>query len=412
MSLLGNSGVAFTSCVSAALIATVLTAAHCAAATEANTAAKADSNAHRIVLMPRASLALSKAELIAHVDAASRAGATDLLIDIWDHGTVPYTGSNFANADSAIAAADPVATLARAARDAHLRTWLWLSGGFEVWQTPLSAPIDPGPFLRAHQGWAAVTRDGTPGVPDSTAGVRRYTMTPSLRDVHQYLFGIIEEALGRYPVEGVVVDRIEYPSEEYSYDPQANQTFIQVGAGVDPRGLTPADTAAFMEWRTWRKEQMRAFTHGLVRRLNRRVPPILVAAFAVPAAERETHLQDWPFWANPPRAENAVRWLCFRVHGHTAAEVESTLKGTPEEADGMPWGVAPDTSLTPEEAGVVVHAVTAMGGSVCAISDASLVRNPDAWKSVWLPADTTPTPAPAPTRSQQKPKTKRAGGKK
>ena len=53
----------------------------------------------RLAFFPRASLAASKATLLAHLDAIKRAGGTDVAVDIWDMGTVPYANSALAFSD-------------------------------------------------------------------------------------------------------------------------------------------------------------------------------------------------------------------------------------------------------------------------------------------------------------------------
>src|SRR5205814_9713623 len=108
-------------------------------------------------------------------------------------------------------------------------------------------------------------------------------------------FSILAEALNHYPADCAFVHGIEFQSAEFAYDPQAIQLFLQPGGvGVDPRGLTAADSSIAQAWRDWRVDNLKVFTSSLSRRLQSKFPNVALAAFVEPTAVRESHLQDWP----------------------------------------------------------------------------------------------------------------------
>lgn len=333
----------------------------------------------RLVVFTRDDLARPAAELRAAVDSASSAGATDILVDVWTRATVPYFGSAIARADSAIAGADPVGVIAQAASERRVRAWLFLSSGFTTWESPLSRP-DEGSFIRSHRGMAAVREDSSTGFADSTAGVWRYGMSPSQLDVHRFLFNMLREAMSRYPVYGVALDGVEFPSDDFSYDAISRNIFVQV-QGVDPRGLAKTDLQ-YLDWAQWRTEQMRVFPSSLFRAMRRTFPACEIAWFVRPTSTRETFLQDWPLAVG----RHQISWLAVKPGKRTGAELRTYLTGTPEEANGVPWGLWLDPALPASVLADQVATASSMGGIVFGAPSSAVATSAATWRTRWTPA--------------------------
>ncbi len=343
----------------------------------------------RLVYFTREDLALPAASLQAAVDSAVRAGATDLLVDMWTRATVPYFGSSIARPDSAIAGADPLTVIARAASDAKVRAWLFLSSGFTVWESPLSRP-DEGPFVRSHRGMTAVRRDGTPGYADSTAGVWRYAMSPQQLDVHRFLFNVLKDTMSRYPVFGVALDGIEFPSDDYSYDKISIDMFTNL-EGVDPRNMDKTDLQ-YLDWLQWRNEQMRVFPSSLYRAMRRTFPDCQLGWFVRPSTTRETHVQEWSLAVN----RGNISWLAVRPEARTGEALRAYVGNTHGEANGVPWGFHLDTSLPLATLSDQVSAMRAMGGTVVVLPALEVAKSATTWEQLWsaqAPRPSTPVPS-------------------
>lgn len=355
--------------------------------TIAATGEPAETTYVRLAFFPRASLRMAKETLLAHLDAIKRAGGTDIAVDIWDMGTVPYANSVIAFSDTSVAAADPLATITKRCFETGLRCWLWPSAGFEVWRTPLAAPIDPGPFLRSRPEWTAVNRDGIAGFPDSTSGVRRYTLNPVLRDAHQYLMKTFDEAIGRYPVAGLLLDGIEFPSMDYSFDGSSNEMFMKQYDPIDPRGLTPADTVAWANWYSMRNDNCRTFTNGMRRNLNKQGAGPTVAVVVRPSTERREHIQDWPQW----NKRGSISWILVRPSAQTLASLRTALDSTAHElaastpntrhAPGL--GLVLDGTQSDVALREQIATLGASGGRILAVSEAAVVAAPARWQALW-----------------------------
>ncbi len=179
-------------------------------------------------------------------------------------------------------------------------------------------------------------------------------------------------------MQGVALDGIEYPSEEYSYDTETTRAFTQT-EGVEPRGLSPADTVEWANWREFRRIQLAAFVPSLCRSFGRPPYGVGVGAFVEPRALRESHIQDWQDWVKARQ----LRWLVVRTGARTGAGIDSLLAGTPEEAGSLPWGVVLDASLPSDVLRDQIAVVRRRGGRVLAASDAALAAAPAIWRELW-----------------------------
>lgn len=363
----------------------------------------------RMAMFPRASLRMSDAELLAHLDAVKSAGATDVALDIWDMGTVPYQGSDLADPDSSLLGRDPLAVLSKGCYDRSLRCWLWPSAGMEVWRTPLAAKQNVGPFLRSRPTWAAVDRDGQVGYADSLAGVRRYRLSPMIRDVHQFLLKTFIEAIGRYPVAGVLLDGLGLASLDYSFDSASNQLYQLQYDPVDARGLTPADTVEWANWYTFRNLQTRPLVTGLTKNLRKGGPTGPTTALIMYASpERWQHVQDLPYW----NKRAAISWVMVRQTPQTAANLTAALDSTMRELKHStpdtrrPPGLgllldatAPEASLRAQ-----VAALASVGGVILAAPEDAIVAAPAKWKSIWTALESMKKAEVAPAAASETPK--------
>jgi uncharacterized lipoprotein YddW (UPF0748 family) len=130
-----------------------------------------------------------------------------------------------------------------------------------------------------------------------------YYLDPGHPDVVDYTVAVYAELATRYDLDGVHLDRVRYPWQNYGYNPTALARFQAA------TGRTDQPKAGDTEWLQWRRDQLTA----LVRRVyltttainpRLRVSAALSAAGGPPSGsapwEGRTpythHLQDWRSW--------------------------------------------------------------------------------------------------------------------
>lgn len=129
---------------------------------------------------------------------------------------------------------DPLADLLPKAHALGLQVHAWFVVGYVGWPT-LAA--EPGVVVRQHEDWAMINACGIPG----------NWLTPAHPEARRFIQSLIVEVLQQYAVDGIHLDYIRYPGQEWSFDPYAVNAFTQK-YHVDPdflRGHTLPVRAAF-----------------------------------------------------------------------------------------------------------------------------------------------------------------------
>jgi uncharacterized lipoprotein YddW (UPF0748 family) len=241
------------------------------------------------------------------VDDAARAGLNTLFVQVRGRGDALYA-SKLAPRSEVLrgqpAAFDPLARVLSRARARGLQVHAWinvlLAGGFGV-------PLPPGHVVATHPEWLMVPRAAAgaalrarPMTLPSLIEARRdadaegFYLSPSAPGAAAHLDAVVRELVGAYAVDGLHLDFIRYPSEDYDHSRAALQSFrarrgrgwLLDGPAADPSG-----------WATHRVSAI----NGLVARLSGAAratrPGIIVSAAVVPEprAMRDKG-QIWPGW--------------------------------------------------------------------------------------------------------------------
>lgn len=219
------------------------------------------------------------------------------------------------------------------------------------------------------------------------------SLNPCLPEVRAYLTSLFEELVRNYPVDGLHLDYVRFPTDEgprgVDYPHDARTLALYKSA----TGKTPAqDRAAWSRWRTAQVTQV----VREIRAMTRRVRPELkltAACWADIQAARRDYFQDGPAWVNAGLVD-----LVF-VMNYTA---KTSVYRQRQEA----WrrAVAP----RPVAAGVgaymhrgqattleQVRAARAWGGGLAIFSDQVLFATSQAaseWAAVLRPALLSPQP--------------------
>lgn len=196
---------------------------------------------------------------------------------------------------------DPLASTLQYARPNNpglrpLQVHAWVVA-LRAWKdSALPKGMSPPHVMEARQSWLSKTDRG-----QNRDEGKNYFLDPGHPEVQDFLVNVMKEIVRKYPVDGLHLDYIRYPGQEWGYNETALRRFqAETGRKDKPH---PTDE----QWSQWRRDQVTQ----LVRRISaeiREVRPgvaLSVAAITwgdVPAGSFKKSrayneaLQDWVGW--------------------------------------------------------------------------------------------------------------------
>jgi uncharacterized lipoprotein YddW (UPF0748 family) len=252
---------------------------------------------------------VSPAAVDAVLDQASAGGINALFVQVRGRGDAFYvsrTSPRSVLLERQPAQFDPFARLIEGARARGMQVHAWVN---ILLSAHFGQPLPAGHVLREHPDWVMVPRSvasaGLAGSrPDLLERIARaaraegdaegYYLSPSAPGVPEYLEGVVREVVSRYPVDGVHLDFVRYPSPEYDYSRAALEAFHRLRGGHD---LPAAGTAA---WDEYRRSALTRVVERLVAAARAARPGIVVSG-AVVADETQAvghKFQAWPEWVS------------------------------------------------------------------------------------------------------------------
>jgi len=232
------------------------------------------------------------------VAAAADAGLDTLLFQVRGNATAFYRSSLEPWAEE-LGGEEPgfdplaVACEEAASRGVALHAWVNV---MPAWRGT-RPPLDPRQLVRARPEWMWVDANGCrqPFIESFYVSVN-----PCLPAVRAYLVEVFREIVERYPVRGLHLDYIRFPSEppvipagsglDYPHDPAT------LGLFRAETGLAPGDEPA--AWTNWRVEQVTRLVREIRAMLSRSRPDAALSAAvaADPERARARYFQDAKAW--------------------------------------------------------------------------------------------------------------------
>ncbi len=261
------------------------------------------------------------------VQAAARSGFNTLLLQVRGRGDAYYASTIEPRGAGVAPTFDPLAYAIAAAGKHGLRVHVWFNTNLVA--SPAMLPTDRTHVMRAHPEWLMVPRPiaaelarlgprhprYVPRLVEWTkrhaAAVEGLYTSPVTPDAAQYVERVVTDIVTRYPVSGIHLDYIRYPSNLFDH----SQASLLAFRDSLQRELSPSDRQrlddrlrrdplvyadAYPErWTAYRRLRLAdlvARIRGAVRRAR---PDALVSAAVIPDAREafEHKLQDWPDWA-------------------------------------------------------------------------------------------------------------------
>jgi uncharacterized lipoprotein YddW (UPF0748 family) len=280
-------------------------------------------------LWVRSTSLISPAAVTAMVQSAQAGRFNTLLVQVRARGDA-YFESRLEPRAAALAeqpdSFDPLALTLQLAHARGIRVHAWIDIGLV--SSAVQLPASRAHVVYRHPEWLMVPRELARDMALLDARSRLYLdkltrwtrsqsgeveglyLSPVPEDAADATVAIVADVAARYPVDGVHLDYVRYPNEEFDYSLAALEAFrADILRGLDPAAgrqkereagrELPAWPEAFPErWREFRRERLTSLVTRIRAGVKARRPDIIVSAAVVPdAADAATHrLQDWAAW--------------------------------------------------------------------------------------------------------------------
>lgn len=237
----------------------------------------------------------TREQLAGKLEAIKKANFNTVLIDTWFQGYVPYPGSKYVPLYPKFKDQpdDLIAFLVKEAHARGLRVEFWPSYGFYAYFTP-DHTKDPsrGAVLDAHPELVAVDSDGGSVLHRSFGDF--YSLCPSNPKSYGLLAALYAEQVGKYDVDGLSLDRIRYPEENFCFCDYCKTHFKQ-DTGMELKAFAEGspEGAKFLEWR--REQTVKAVETIREAALKAR-PGIAMTAYVLSPTEMNSKAQGWDLW--------------------------------------------------------------------------------------------------------------------
>jgi uncharacterized lipoprotein YddW (UPF0748 family) len=257
---------------------------------------------------------------------------------------------------------DPLDLVLRRAHERRLRVHVWIN--VSLVSSAVDLPASRGHVVYRHPEWLMVPRALAremslldPASQLYLERLRRWTrsqrseveglyLSPIPQDAAETTVSVVADIVARYPVDGVHLDYLRYPNQEFDYSREALRAFKTDVAGMlsepDRRRREQAIgndlvawTEAFPErWGAFRRERLTALVTRVRDSVKARRPGVIFSAAVLPdAAEASARrMQDWDQWLQSRLLDVA----CPMAYATDAATFASQVASAREAAGSRP----------------------------------------------------------------------------
>jgi uncharacterized lipoprotein YddW (UPF0748 family) len=299
------------------------------------------------------------------VESARAAGVNTLLVQVRGRGEAFYRSDlepRASDLDAQPDAFDPLATTLSLAHAAGLRVHAWVNVNLVA--SGATLPRSREHVAAKHPEWLmvpralAATMGGIdPRSPAYLGTLSRWTRTHTDRVEGLYLSPlvpaaqahtaeVVRELVERYPIDGLHLDYIRYPNEEFDYGRGALAEFrATVVSWVTAAERVRLDRAARTvpaawadalapAWESFRRERLTMLVARLARAAQEVEPGLTISAAVLPdpAVARDRHFQEWGAWAS----DGLLDVVCPMVYTTDAAEFATQVANVRRAAGGAP----------------------------------------------------------------------------
>jgi uncharacterized lipoprotein YddW (UPF0748 family) len=252
---------------------------------------------------------VSPGEVDQVVERARAGGFNALFVQVRGRGDAFYSSKLVARSvllEGQPASFDPLARLIEKAHAQGMAVHAWVN----VLLTSHFPNPSPDNVVVTHPSWVMVPRQvARTSVPKDPMGllwlvrqtrrtdadVEGFYITPSSEEVQAHLEAVVKELLGKYDVQGIHLDFIRYPNEDYDWSVAALEAFRRQQGGGD---LLQGPVQHPEAWEQYRRNVLTGLADRLSRAARATRPGVIVSAAVVPDEATAVHhrFQDWPAW--------------------------------------------------------------------------------------------------------------------
>jgi hypothetical protein len=175
--------------------------------------------------------------------------------------------------------------------------------GFYAYFTPdATRDTSFGPILDQQPQLSAMDSQGNRYLRNKGLG-DFYSMCPSNPESHRSLARLMTEAIAKYPVDGLHLDRIRYPSADFCYCDFCRKKFRR-DMRIDLEEFQPRSEQAKL-FTEWKRQQTLNAVQTFVRAVRRARLELPITSYVLSPAEMNSKAQGWDLWMRD-RLLNAV----------------------------------------------------------------------------------------------------------
>jgi uncharacterized lipoprotein YddW (UPF0748 family) len=356
-------------------------------------AKKSEKNAEvRALWVLRSSLA-TPSGIDALVRTARAQGFNTLLVQVRGRGDAYYTSALEPRAEELVrqpASFDPLATVIREAHAAGLRVHAWINTNLV--SSAADLPLARTHIVYRHPEWLMVPREIAQDVakldptnPAYVGKIARWTRgesdlieglytSPIDAGAAAHTFAVITDIANHYDLDGVHLDYIRYPNDQFDYSRFAIAAFR---ATMRPH-LAPALRAAVdaqdaidlfaypdrfpNEWKVFRRERLTAMVTRISEALRASHPSLTLTLAVKPDADEaaDVRLQDWRGWLQA----GLVDAVCPMAYTQEADKFVEQITSARDVAGGRAiWAGIGAYRLTPAQTVQNIQAARRLGAA-------------------------------------------------
>lgn len=276
----------------------------------------------RGVWLEKAEMIEGKEALAARLDRLQEAGFNSVYVAMQVRGCVMYPGSAVLPLweGAATAESDLISWLVEEIHRRGMKAEAWTEFGFYTYHTP-DATKDPsrGAVLAMNPGLVARDSEGKNYLHNEQWG-DFYSLCPSNPKSQEVLSNLYLEMMERFGFDGLNLDRIRYPTDDFCYCSYCREHFERdTGIQLSKFAANSAEQKAFEQWR---KDNLTSFMACLSRKLRSRIPGVRITSAVVPPETIDEKGQDWLTWIRKGYLDAAMPML----YSHDIRESVAMIK--------------------------------------------------------------------------------------
>ncbi len=350
---------------------------------------------------------VSPAAITRMIQAAKASGFNTLLVQIRARGDAYYSGGLEPRAEALAAqspAFDPLQLTVAEGHRAGLQVHAWIA--VNLVSPAAELPASRAHVIYRHPEWLMVSCSVAPSMRGMRPASRAYldTLVHASRKMSaeveglfvspidpaavDYLARVVGDITARYRIDGVHLDYVRYPTDDFDCSPRALSLFAAaMNRSLKPaevrvlRGRTTTDPLVYVQryperWREFRQARLTALVERLRAVVKARRPGALLSAAVIPDADEasERRLQDWRRWAEA----GLIDVVCPMAYATESGAFTAQLSAASAAAGDVPlWAGIGAYRLSPAQTVENIQIARRLGADgVVLFSYDSLVGSP------------------------------------